>query len=150
MTAAGAPRDLDVSRSARGNGGVRRVWIRMAVVVNRVPRDKGPWLFQDFRKIGPVIGSRTNHIPSEVVAGDSPPHPQTRAWSPHLSMTCPQSVQFVSWVQMGMRRRRRRPTRSKGAGIRDSSEFGRAKNHAPAQGMQLRLKCASQWRSCED
>ena len=36
-----------------------------------------------------------------------------RAWSPKLSMTCPQSVQFLSWDQMGKRRRRRRLTRKK-------------------------------------
>ena len=56
-----------------------------------------------------------DHIPYPTVASDrSPTHPPTRAWSPHLSMTCPQSVQFVSWDQMGMRRRRRRLTRNKG------------------------------------
>ena len=72
----------------------------------------------------------------------SPPHPQTRVWSHHLSMTCPQSVQFVSWDQMGMQSRRRKLTRNEGAGMWDSRESGRAKSHAPAPGMRLRRRWA--------
>ena len=92
-------------------------------------------------RLAPLLGAeRTTSRTRLWRVTRSPAHPQTRAWSLHLCMTCPQSVQFVSWDEMGRRRRRRRLTRNKGAGMLDSSESGRAKSHAPAPGMRLRQK----------
>ena len=131
------PQRIQTSAGRRKTrGGIRRIWVGRAVVIYRIPRDKDSWFLQDRPKTSPIVGSSMYHVPNEVVTGDPMPHPQTRAWSPHLSMICGQRVQFVSWDHIGMRRRRL--ARNGGARIRDSSESGRAKSHAPAPGIRLR------------
>ena len=41
-------------------GGMRRVWIRGAIIVNRVSRDQEAWLFQDCSK----VGGSMDHVPN--------------------------------------------------------------------------------------
>ena len=53
LAAAGAPRDPDVSWAPRGGGRIGLVWIRGAIVVDRVPRDQEARLFQDSGQVGP-------------------------------------------------------------------------------------------------
>ena len=77
---------------------------------------KRPGFLQNRSKVGSVISGRMDDVSNKVMTG-SPPHPQARAWSPHLSMTCPQSDQLVSRDQMGIRRRRRRLTRKSWEGM---------------------------------
>ena len=51
-------------------------------------------------------------VSDQIATGD--PMTTTPAGQGVVTMTCPQNVQFVSWDQTGLRRRRRRLTRNKG------------------------------------
>ena len=61
LAAAGA-RGTQTSAGRREEvGRIGRVWIRVAIVVDEVPRDQEARLFQDSGQVDPVIGGRMNH-----------------------------------------------------------------------------------------